>query len=127
MLCRNEKNRLQKLWFLAFPGGPGGFRELREAGRNHFHLSWYLFEPGVTSYGQKTSWGDFFLPSTVYIYIYIYIEPFKGPYDMAFKWPYIPGTVKKSPPRVFGHNSLPRTLTGTRIGGNASYQPPGAP
>ena len=29
-----------KLRFLAFLEGPGGFRELREAGRNHFHLSW---------------------------------------------------------------------------------------
>ena len=37
-----EKNRVLKLMCLAFPGGPGGFRELREAGRNHFHLSWYL-------------------------------------------------------------------------------------
>ena len=36
------KNRVLKLRFLAFPEGPGGFRELREAGRNHFHLSWYL-------------------------------------------------------------------------------------
>ena len=35
-----------KLRFLAFPEGPGGFRELRKAGRNHFHLSWYL--PRVT-------------------------------------------------------------------------------
>ena len=26
---------------MAFLGGPGGFRELREAGRNHFHLSWF--------------------------------------------------------------------------------------
>ena len=34
------KNRVLKLRFLAFSGGPGGFRELREAGRNHFHLSW---------------------------------------------------------------------------------------
>ena len=34
---------------------------------------------------------------------------------------------KKSPPRDFGHNSRPRALIGTRIGGNASYQPPGAP
>ena len=25
------------------------------------------------------------------------------------------------------HNSSPRVLTGTRIGGNGSYQPPGAP
>ena len=48
---------------LAFPGGPGGFREPREAGRNHFHLSWYLIVPGVTSYGQNP-WGDFW-PSTV--------------------------------------------------------------
>ena len=39
--------------FLAFPPGPGGFRELREAYRNHFHLSWYLSEYVVTSYGQK--------------------------------------------------------------------------
>ena len=35
--------------FLAFPRGPGGFRELREAGRKLFHLSWYLLVPGVTS------------------------------------------------------------------------------
>ena len=27
------------LRFLAFSGGPEGFREVREAGRNHFHLS----------------------------------------------------------------------------------------
>ena len=45
----------QKLRFFAFSEGPGGFRELREAGRNHFHLSWYLLVPGVTSYGQKTN------------------------------------------------------------------------
>ena len=32
------KFRVQKLSFLAFPEGPGGFRELRKAGRNHFHL-----------------------------------------------------------------------------------------
>ena len=30
------------LRLLVLPKGPGGFRELREAGRNHFHLSWYL-------------------------------------------------------------------------------------
>ena len=36
---------------MAFPGGPGGFRELREAGRNHFHLSWYLSDTVVTSPG----------------------------------------------------------------------------
>ena len=57
--------RVLKLRFLFFSRGPGGFRELREAGRNHFHLSWYLSVPVVTSYGQKPSWGDFFKPSTV--------------------------------------------------------------
>jgi hypothetical protein len=36
------KTRVQKLRFVAFSRGPGGFRELREAGGNHFHLSWYL-------------------------------------------------------------------------------------
>ena len=54
-----KKNRALKLRFLAFSRGPGGFRELREAGRNHFHLSWYLFVPGVTSYDQKP-WGGTF-------------------------------------------------------------------
>ena len=49
------KNRVLKLRFLAFPEGPGGFRELREAGRNHFHLSWYLLVPGITNYDQKTN------------------------------------------------------------------------
>ena len=34
---------------------------------------------------------------------------------------------KKFPPRVFGHNSWPRALPGTRIGRNGSYKPPGAP
>ena len=34
--------RVLKLTFLVFPGGPGGFRELREAYRKHFHLSLYL-------------------------------------------------------------------------------------
>ena len=55
--------RVRKLVFLAFPGGPGGFREVREAGRNHFHLSWYLIVPGITSYGQKTLGEVFFLSS----------------------------------------------------------------
>ena len=41
---------------MAFPGVPGGFRELREAGRNHLHLSWYLIVPGITSYDQIPSW-----------------------------------------------------------------------
>ena len=49
------KFRVLKLRFLAFVEGPGGFRELREAGRNHFHLSWYLVVLGITSYDQKTN------------------------------------------------------------------------
>ena len=51
--------RVQKLRFLAFSRGCGGFRELRGPGRNHFHLSWYLSVFVVTSYGQK-SWGGLF-------------------------------------------------------------------
>ena len=35
-----QTNRILKLRFVAFSGGSGGFREVREAGRNHFHLSW---------------------------------------------------------------------------------------
>ena len=46
--------------FLAFSWGPGGFRELREACRKHFHPSWYLSDAVVTSYDQKPSWGNFF-------------------------------------------------------------------
>ena len=34
------KHRVLKLRFLAFPGGPGGFREVREAARNHFRKSY---------------------------------------------------------------------------------------
>ena len=49
-----------KLRLLAFSGGPGGFRELRGPGRNHFHLSWYLLVPGITSCDQKP-WGNFFV------------------------------------------------------------------
>ena len=51
--------RVLKLRFLAFSQGPGGFRELREAYRNHFHLSWYLSDYVVTSYEQKP-WGGIF-------------------------------------------------------------------
>ena len=43
--------------FSAFSRGPGGFGELREASRNHFHLSWYLLVPGVTSFDQKNNKG----------------------------------------------------------------------
>ena len=46
------KLRVLKLTFLAFLGVPGGFREVREAGMNHFHLFWYLIVPGITSYGR---------------------------------------------------------------------------
>ena len=56
------KDRVLYNRFLAFLWGPGGFRELREAYRKHFHRSWYLLVPGVTSYDQKPS---FFKPSTV--------------------------------------------------------------
>ena len=42
-----------KLRFLAFTEGPGGFREVRGAGRNHFHLSWYLIVSRVTSYDHR--------------------------------------------------------------------------
>jgi len=31
--------------FLASSSGAGGFRELREVGRNNCHLSWYLSVP----------------------------------------------------------------------------------
>ena len=47
--------------FPAFSRGYGGFRELREAGRKHFHLSWYLLVPVVRSYGQKPWGGNFFV------------------------------------------------------------------
>ena len=43
-----------KLRFLAFSQGPGGFREVWEAGRNHFHLSRYLLVPRITSYSPCT-------------------------------------------------------------------------
>ena len=65
--------RVLKLRFLAFPEGPGGFREVREADRNHFHLSWYLLVPRITSYGQKPSWGEF-------VYRPRYVGPFEGLY-----------------------------------------------
>ena len=44
--------------YWAFSEGSGGFRELREAGRNHFHLSWCLADAVVTSYGPNP-WGGF--------------------------------------------------------------------
>ena len=62
-----------------------------------------------------------------YIYIYIYIYVYIHTYIYIYVYTHTGDEGKSSPPRVFGHNSLPRTLTGTRIGGNGSYQPPGAP
>ena len=47
------KCRVLKLRCSAFSRGYGGFRELREAGRKHFHLSWYMSVSVVTSYDQK--------------------------------------------------------------------------
>ena len=55
------KFRVLKLRFLASPRGPGGFREVRGAGRNHFHLSWYLIVPGITSYDKTNLGGRFFV------------------------------------------------------------------
>ena len=37
----------------AIPQGRGGFRKLQGPGRIHFHLSWYLSDSVVPSYGQK--------------------------------------------------------------------------
>ena len=45
--------------------------ELREAGRNHFHLSWYLSVSVARSYGKK-SWGN--LCFTVYDMLVIYVD-----------------------------------------------------
>ena len=58
------KFRVLKLRFLAFVEGPEGFRELREAGMNHFHLSWYLLVPGITSSCKK--------PTTCFIEPYFF-------------------------------------------------------
>ena len=55
------KYQVLKRRILAFPGGPGGFRELRGAGRNHFHLSWYLLVAVVTNYGLNKESAYFFV------------------------------------------------------------------
>ena len=47
------KIRVLKQWILICFRGSGGIRELREASRNHFHLSWYLSNAVVTGYSQK--------------------------------------------------------------------------
>ena len=46
--------------------GPGGFRELREAYRNHFHLSWYLRVPRITSMAQNLGVICFYRPQSAY-------------------------------------------------------------
>ncbi len=60
-ICSSNARVLQ-LKLLVFTRGPGG---LREAGRNHVHRSWYLEVPVVTSYDQKSRWGQFSSPITV--------------------------------------------------------------
>ena len=55
----------QNIGLALFSRGPGGFREVRKAGRNHFHLSWCLSVSVVKSYGQKPWGGEICLPSTV--------------------------------------------------------------
>ena len=60
----SEIRRALKLMFFVVPGGSGGFREVREAYRNHFHLSCYLIVPGITSYDPEP-WGAFFRSSLV--------------------------------------------------------------
>ena len=58
-LIFSQNSKVQKLRFLVLSEGPGGFREVRGAYRNHFHLSWYLVVSVVTSYDQKP-WGATF-------------------------------------------------------------------
>ena len=48
--------RFVKYTCLMFSRRPGGFRDLWEACRNHFHLSWYFSDSVVPSYGQKPWW-----------------------------------------------------------------------
>ena len=57
-----SKNQVMKHSVWAFTRG---FRKVREACRNHFHLSWYLSVPVVTSDGPKPSWGEFLLSITI--------------------------------------------------------------
>jgi len=68
-----NRNGRKRSWFVVtvrvpehrfsfFSWGPEGFREVRGAGRNHFHLSWYFSNSAVPG-GQKP-WEDL-LPSTV--------------------------------------------------------------
>ena len=56
-VCRlcSLKFRVVKHRCLPFSRGPGQFRELWEARRNHFHLSSYLSDSMVPNHGQKPS------------------------------------------------------------------------
>ena len=65
------KNLAVKFFFPQVWGRFGGFRELRQACRIHFHISWYLFDKMMPSYGPKPR-GGLFLPFTVpYVYIHV--------------------------------------------------------
>ena len=46
------------------PSGPGGLRELREAGKIHVHLPWYLSTSWCRVMAKKT-WRDYCFPFTV--------------------------------------------------------------
>ena len=63
--CFLQKRWVLKRGLLVCIEGPGGFRELREASRNYFHLSWYLSESMVPNYGYRRSWEEIILSSTV--------------------------------------------------------------
>ena len=89
---------------LAFSQGPGGFRELREAYRNHFHRSWYLSDAVVTNYSKKPSCGnicyrarcvlplDFLAEKTRSQSLLPLSSPLKGPVSFFFfvRLPYSP-------------------------------------
>ena len=70
--------------FLVYSRGPEGFRELREAGRNHFHISWYLLMPGIMSYDQKPL-RELFRPDTVCLISYFLFNLFRGSYKGPFE------------------------------------------
>ena len=47
---------LYEHWLLAFARIPGRFRKVREVGRNHVHVSWYLSDPVVSSFVVVFCW-----------------------------------------------------------------------
>ena len=112
-----------KLMLLAF-SRPGGFRELWEPGGNHFHLSWYLLVPVARSYGQKPWGGIFLIVYGMLILMHLnlglfLVSHFKEHTGAQLTlWKGVLSTVlgfEKVPPRVFGHNSLPRRRRGTSM------------